>query len=442
MYLTIREQNIRRNAEALAQIGVSQAAQELSAELAASREAARAARAAAAASRRASRDATPTRTSARAATRVARTPARLVRSGEGELAGLLEDTDEPLLRPAEDTFDATSVANAVRVTGHYTGWVKEEQRVAHGIPAQGFKPTVGGKGSIPSGFTKNGTSIVREKTAGMMRTNPNAFLYRHCFPGVKQILDKAWTKAEVDLFVEVAREHGCGDKWGLFSSHIPGRVGYQCSNAYRAIILPQCLVIDPNYRFTPDGEAMYRPPGSKRHLAPKRAGTGARRRAPKRRRRDYSSSEAESSSDSDDSDLSDLASDDDAPVRSSSSSTPARVSSRPQRTRRTPARLTVSAADRVSDDELSSEELLEKVKRASMTEAAAETPEPEAKKSTAKAKPTRATPPATKKSTRATKAPKTSEPTTPPSTPTGRSKRQRKPVERIRLSAFKSPNSR
>ena len=34
-------------------------------------------------------------------------------------------------------------------------------------------------------------------------------------------------------------QHGCGDKWGLFASYIPHRVGYQCSAAYRHIIIPR-----------------------------------------------------------------------------------------------------------------------------------------------------------------------------------------------------------
>ena len=40
-------------------------------------------------------------------------------------------------------------------------------------------------------------------------------------------------------FPQVAMEHGCGDKWGLFASYIPHRVGYQCSAAYRHIIIPR-----------------------------------------------------------------------------------------------------------------------------------------------------------------------------------------------------------
>jgi hypothetical protein len=41
---------------------------------------------------------------------------------------------------------------------------------------------------------------------------------------------------------QVAMEHGCGDKWGLFASYIPHRVGYQCSAASRHIIIPRVRV--------------------------------------------------------------------------------------------------------------------------------------------------------------------------------------------------------
>jgi len=56
---------------------------------------------------------------------------------------------------------------------------------------------------------------------------------------------------------QVAREFGCGDKWGLFSTYLPHRVGYQCSAYYRQVILPEGLVIDPNYLFTRSGYAVY-----------------------------------------------------------------------------------------------------------------------------------------------------------------------------------------
>ena len=74
-------------------------------------------------------------------------------------------------------------------------------------------------------------------------------------------------------------EHGCGDKWGLFASYIPHRVGYQCSAAYRHIIIPrvrpparqrrrrsppaltprgaQGLLRDNNFLMTTGGEAVW-----------------------------------------------------------------------------------------------------------------------------------------------------------------------------------------
>ena len=42
-----------------------------------------------------------------------------------------------------------------------------------------------------------------------------------------------WTEEEHALFVATARQHGVGDKWGLFASYLPQRVGYQCSAYYR-----------------------------------------------------------------------------------------------------------------------------------------------------------------------------------------------------------------
>ena len=42
-----------------------------------------------------------------------------------------------------------------------------------------------------------------------------------------------------DWFGQVAKLYGCGNKWGLFASHIPHRVGYQCSATYRNIIIPR-----------------------------------------------------------------------------------------------------------------------------------------------------------------------------------------------------------
>lgn len=122
-----------------------------------------------------------------------------------------------------------------------------------------------------------------------------------------------WTEEEHATFLETARAHGVGDKWGLFASYLPQvglqtsmalsaplhvgcwvhtacrlacrrgpacscqpghwlepqhgtsvlcpllpqRVGYQCSAYYRDVIIPQGLVIDRRFKMTRNGRAVY-----------------------------------------------------------------------------------------------------------------------------------------------------------------------------------------
>lgn len=66
-----------------------------------------------------------------------------------------------------------------------------------------------------------------------------------------------WTEEEHELFLQTARSHGVGDKWGLFASYIPQRVGYQCSAYYREVIIPSGLVLDSRFRMTHSGKAIF-----------------------------------------------------------------------------------------------------------------------------------------------------------------------------------------
>ncbi len=66
-----------------------------------------------------------------------------------------------------------------------------------------------------------------------------------------------WTEEEHELFMRTAQEHGVGDKWGLFASHIPRRVGYQCSAYYREVVIPRGLIFDPRFRLTRGGKAVF-----------------------------------------------------------------------------------------------------------------------------------------------------------------------------------------
>ena len=65
--------------------------------------------------------------------------------------------------------------------------------------------------------------------------NPNTYFYRHKAPGEEQTQGE-WSEEETKAFMETAKKYGLGDKWGLFSSHVPGRVGYQCANFYRKLL--------------------------------------------------------------------------------------------------------------------------------------------------------------------------------------------------------------
>jgi len=87
---------------------------------------------------------------------------------------------------------------------------------------------------------------------------------------------------EYNRFLEITEKYGCGDSWGLFSSYIPHRVGYQCANFYRQYanaiafyllryayhpfryVLPRGEIVDPNYMFTKNGEAVYVPVNKRR----------------------------------------------------------------------------------------------------------------------------------------------------------------------------------
>ena len=86
----------------------------------------------------------------------------------------------------------------------------------------------------------------KEFARRMMKKNPNAYFYRHNPPG-EDAWHGDWSEDEIRNFVDVAKTHGCGDKWGLFASHVPHRVGYQCSAVYRHVIIPRGLLRDDNF---------------------------------------------------------------------------------------------------------------------------------------------------------------------------------------------------
>ena len=78
-----------------------------------------------------------------------------------------------------------------------------------------------------------GWSEARIRAYQGMKKNPNAYFYRFNAPGETQ-RNGPWSKEEEELFMRRVTEVGADGQWGLFSTAIPGRVGYQ---------VKQCLLI-------------------------------------------------------------------------------------------------------------------------------------------------------------------------------------------------------
>jgi hypothetical protein len=103
-------------------------------------------------------------------------------------------------------------------------------------------------------------SNARRRSCIIGQVKPSAYYYRNLPPGEVQRTGH-WTDREKGLFFDRMRElRGDSDTfnqdWGLFSLGIPGRVGYQCSNFYRKLILTGEMS-DSRYFITPDGKLQH-----------------------------------------------------------------------------------------------------------------------------------------------------------------------------------------
>jgi hypothetical protein len=146
------------------------------------------------------------------------------------------------------------VEPVVRDAGRYRGWV-----APHLMEAYGIAPNASEAWRSPElqpTFAPRAVSSAKRDSSKMLKKNPNAYFYRHVEPGLEQAFGD-WSDDEHRCFVETMRKFGVGDKWGLFSTHVPRRVGYQCSSYYREVILPRGLAWDENWRITAAGEAVF-----------------------------------------------------------------------------------------------------------------------------------------------------------------------------------------
>ncbi|KAK3271210.1 hypothetical protein CYMTET_20430 [Cymbomonas tetramitiformis] len=167
-----------------------------------------------------------------------------------------EESENTLLT-LDEYFAQKGVEPGPWVDGHFNGWVEDGVRVRCGIAASksaAWDQNGGGQFSrkLPAGVT------AKDMARKMLHKNPNQYFYRLTEPNEEQWMGN-WTQEEIAHFVAVGKKYGAGDKWGLFSTHIPHRVGYQCSAAYRHFVIPYGLLRDPNFKMTHSGEAIWAP---------------------------------------------------------------------------------------------------------------------------------------------------------------------------------------
>ena len=164
--------------------------------------------------------------------------------------------EEEALVDAREYWASLGVVPDVETDGHFSGWVKEDVRKRLGIAgsaADAWNAHGGGRFS----YCKKSRVSAKENARSMLHKNPNAYFYRHCEPGVEQWFGD-WTDDETELFIKTAKAYGCGDKWGLFSTYIPHRVGYQCSQHYRAAIVGEGVAVDPSFKISKaSGQPVY-----------------------------------------------------------------------------------------------------------------------------------------------------------------------------------------
>lgn len=266
-YEKARQERIKRNQEKLKELQVHKAAitlEKTAAEMAASTSA----------TRPRSRQSTRKRRAPQPAVSLtAKRSARIQErggSGQNRGAGLLELSDDedaaPKHIPLEKYFTDKKVEVGHTVDGHFRGWVSKEVCERYGIAGsadEAWEQNGGGKFSfkvdrstLPKEVRGKGYSDAKAFSITQLHKNPNAYFYRNVAPHETQAFGD-WTDEEHELFLELTKKFGCGDKWGLFASHFKHRVGYQCSAYYRDEIIANGLVIDNRFMMTSGGKPVF-----------------------------------------------------------------------------------------------------------------------------------------------------------------------------------------
>ncbi|CAM0138854.1 unnamed protein product [Umbelopsis sp. WA50703] len=142
------------------------------------------------------------------------------------ITGAEEPMDDDLwdgkLLSADEYFKDDIKKDAIRTDGHFGGWLSEELMKKYGFEANAadcWEKNGGGKFSYkdPLGTGKKPGKASRTSAKAiaqmMWKKNPNMYFYRHNEPSVEQWTGD-WTEEEKNIFLKLAKEHGCGDKVG------------------------------------------------------------------------------------------------------------------------------------------------------------------------------------------------------------------------------------
>ena len=173
-------------------------------------------------------------------------------SSSGKRNEKLVESEQTSMSCAE-WCESIDVEKGAQMDGSFKGWVCETACEKLGISKSKEEHW---STNVNCPKKPNGKESAKNFAYRMMTVNPNAYFYRHNLPGEVNWTG-GWSDTEIENFVNVAKQFGCGDKWGLFASHIPHRVGYACSQLYRNQIIPKGLLLDDNFRVDPYGSAVW-----------------------------------------------------------------------------------------------------------------------------------------------------------------------------------------
>ena len=147
----------------------------------------------------------------------------------------------------EQQFDERTRLHAVRVDGRFKGWIEQKVALKLNLPSSRAEFQKSLDVTLKNTETSEAWRDLKITGYNRLAVDPNTFFFNNTGDGL--IATGEWRSDEIALFLRIAEIYGCGDNWGLFSTHIPNRVGYQCARMYKIYFLKNGLIHDPNHVF-------------------------------------------------------------------------------------------------------------------------------------------------------------------------------------------------